>query len=44
MHLHVGLIDALKVFSSVIIIGFFWRLLASTYADTSFGKAMAFVY
>jgi hypothetical protein len=44
MHIHVSLMTAFVTFLSVIIIGAFWRLLSMRMAETSIGKAMAFVY
>lgn len=44
MHIHIGALDAVKVFLSVIVIGFFWRLLAAHNADNALGQAMSFLY
>lgn len=44
MHVHLGLVFALTVFASVIIVGFFWRLVSMVYKETPIGQAMAFVY
>ena len=44
MHIHVGALEAVKAFLAVIIVGFFWRLLAAHNADNSLGQAMSFVY
>lgn len=44
MHIHLGLLDALKTFLAVIIIGFFWRVVASHNSQNSVGQAMAFIY
>lgn len=43
-HVHLGAIDALKIFASVIIVGFFWRLASMYFKDKPIGQAMAFVY
>lgn len=44
MHIHSGALHAATVFLSVIVIGFFWRLIAGHLSDTPVGQAMAFVY
>jgi len=44
MHIHVGVLAALNIFAHVIVIGFFWRLVALLYADTAWGQAMALIY
>ena len=44
MHVHVGLLKALMTFLDVIVVGFFWRLLAFNNADSAIGQAMAFIY
>lgn len=44
MHVHVGLLYALVIFANVIVIGFFWRLLAIKLHNTPIGQAMSFIY
>jgi len=44
MHVHIGLLFALTSFASVIVVGFFWRLVAMMYKDSAIGQGMAFVY
>lgn len=44
MHVHIGALDAVKVFLYVVIVGFFWRMTASALHDTPVGQAMAFIY
>lgn len=44
MHVHLGALHAFTVFASVIVIGFFWRLVAGMNKDNSIGQAMSFVY
>jgi len=44
MHIHVGALDALKVFLYVIIVGFFWRVAAAQLSDNPIGQAMAYLY
>jgi hypothetical protein len=44
VHIHVGALDAFKVFLYVIIIGFFWRIIAGKMSDNPIGQAMAFLY
>jgi hypothetical protein len=44
MHIHVGILHAVTIFASVIIVGFFWRLAAIYWSDSPVGQAMAFVY
>ena len=43
-HIHLGLLKALTVFAEVIIIGFFWRIIASHNHSNGIGQAMSFVY
>ncbi len=44
MHIHIGLLDAVRIFLEVIVIGFFWRLLAAHQSDNALGQAMSFIY
>lgn len=44
MHIHLGLVQALTIFASVAIVGFFWRILAGYWHDNALGQAMAFIY
>jgi len=44
MHIHVGALDAIKIFLSVVIVGFFWRIVAGYFSDNPVGQAMSFVY
>jgi hypothetical protein len=44
MHIHIGALDMLKVFLYVVIIGFFWRVVAGLMSDNPVGQAMAFLY
>lgn len=44
MHIHVGFLHALGIFASVIVFGFFWRVLAAHNGDNALGQAMAFIY
>lgn len=44
MHIHIGLIQAATVFATVLIFGFFWRILAGLWHDNALGQAMAFLY
>jgi len=44
MHIHIGILHAIGVFASVVVIGFFWRLIAAHNSDNSVGQAMLFVY
>jgi hypothetical protein len=44
MHIHVGALDAVKVFMYVIVVGFFWRIIAGYFSDSPVGQAMAFLY
>lgn len=44
MHIHLGILHALTAFASVIIVGFFWRIVAGMNADNSVGQAMSFIY
>lgn len=44
MHVHLGALHGLVIFMSVIVYGFFWRLLAAHNSDNALGQAMSFVY
>lgn len=44
MHLHFGLIQGLSVFAYVVVIGFFWRLLAAHNHNNALGQAMSVIY
>lgn len=44
MHVHLGILHGATIFASVIVFGFFWRLLAGMNADNSLGQAMSFIY
>lgn len=44
MHVHLGILHAAVIFASVIVFGFFWRLIAAHNADNSVGQAMSFIY
>lgn len=44
MHIHVGALDMVKVFLYVVIVGFFWRVIAGKMSDNPIGQAMAFLY
>lgn len=44
MHLHASAMTAFLTFAMVIIVGALWRLVSMRLADTTAGKAMAFVY
>jgi hypothetical protein len=44
MHVHVGIMLGVATFLHVIIIGFFWRLIAGHNSDNSVGQAMSFIY
>lgn len=44
MHIHVGALDAVKVFLYVVVVGFFWRIVAGMMSDNAVGQAMSFLY
>lgn len=44
MHIHVSLLQGLAAFLSVIVFGFFWRLIAAHNSGNSWGQAMSFIY
>jgi hypothetical protein len=44
MHIHIGALDAIKVFLYVIIVGFFWRIVAGMMSDSPVGQAMSYLY
>lgn len=43
-HVHIGLFHILVNFLSVILVGVWWRLIASHNKDNPVGQAMAFAY
>lgn len=43
MHLHASALDAFHTFLQVIVLAFFWRIIATRYADTPVGRGMAFI-
>jgi len=43
-HVHLSVIDALKTFAYVLILGTFWRLAQIKFRNSSLGQAMAFAY
>jgi len=44
MHIHIGVLHAVGIFASVVIIGFFWRVVAGMNAGNKLGQAMSFIY
>lgn len=44
MHIHLGVLHALGIFASVVVVGFFWRVIAGHNANNSLGQAMSFIY
>lgn len=50
MHLHIGVLHAFGIFAVVIVLGFFWRIAATSLAQSEngtlqdVGQAMAFIY
>lgn len=44
MHVHIGVQQVAVTFASVLVAGFFWRVIATKYHDTAIGRAMAFIY
>lgn len=44
MHIHLGVLHAVSIFMSVVIVGFFWRVLAAHNKDNALGQAMSFIY
>jgi hypothetical protein len=44
MHIHLGVLHAVGVFLTVVVVGFFWRLIAGWNAGNSVGQAMSFIY
>lgn len=44
MHVHVSAVSAFVAFLSVLIFGFFWRLVSMKLAGNKLGEAMAFLY
>ena len=44
MHIHIGVVQALTAFLSVVVLGFFWRIVAGLNADNAVGQAMSFIY
>lgn len=43
-HIHLSVVEGLKVFAYVLIIGTFWRLAQIRLRDTTLGQAMALSY
>jgi hypothetical protein len=43
-HVHLGVLSAFVIFAKVVIIGFFWRMVAALNALNPLGQAMAFIY
>ena len=43
-HVHLSVIDALKTFAYVLVLGTFWRLAQIRFKNASFGQAMALAY
>lgn len=44
MHVHLGVMHLVTAFLGVIVIGFFWRIVAGMNAENALGQAMSFVY
>ncbi len=44
MHIHMGVRETVATFLSVIIVGFFWRLISIWNKDNAVGQAMSFIY
>lgn len=44
MHVHLGVLYGLVTFMSVIVYGFFWRLIAAHNSQNAVGQAMSFIY
>ena len=44
MHIHIGVLHALGIFASVVIVGFFWRTVAGLNAQNKLGQAMSYIY
>lgn len=44
MHVHIGLLEFLKIGAYITVWGFFWRMLAMRFCDTPVGQAMGFIY
>lgn len=44
MHVHISMLDFLKVALYLIIFGFFWHLVSYQNADKEWGKAMTFIF
>lgn len=44
MHIHLGVQQVAITFASVLVVGFFWRVIAANLHDTDVGKAMMFLY
>lgn len=44
MNVHIGLPEFVSFSAMVVLFGFLWRSLSARWAETPFGKAMAFIY
>lgn len=44
MHIHLGVVESAKIFATVVVVGFLWRVIAAHNAGNSLGQAMSFIY
>ena len=44
MHIHLSALDALVFTGYLLVVGFILRYLSTRYSQSSFGKALAFIY
>ena len=44
MHVHVDFIACVVTCATIVIFGFFWRIISSRLSDTKVGQAMSFIY
>lgn len=44
MHVHLGVLHYLSIFAAVVVVGFFWRIIAGLNKDNAVGQAMSFIY
>ena len=44
MHLHVGVLEGIKVFAYVIFFGAIWRIIAGMNSTNAVGQGMSFIF
>jgi hypothetical protein len=44
MHIHTGILEMLRIFASVVVVGFFYRIIAAHNHSNALGQGMSFIY